>query len=173
MDAADLQQHARTLMIQAAGLPALAADVLLRRALSASYYAVFHALTSAGARIVAPNNDALRNQVARAFNHGAMRKVCDAYVRSPGKPFPAPLAQLNPVRPDQRLTQVADAFGHLQDARHAADYDLASTVNLADAARLLASTDLALANFQAIQSAPDTEVFLTALLLSEKWTRRG
>ena len=173
MDAADLQQHARTLMTQAAGLPVLAADVLLRRALSASYYAVFHALTSAGARMVAPNSDVLRNQVARAFNHGAMRKVCDAYVRSPGKPFTAPLAQLNPSAPDQRLIQVADAFGHLQDARHAADYDLASAVNLADAARLLAAADLALSNFKGVQSAPDTEVFLTALLLADRWTRRG
>ena len=173
MDGADLQQHARTLVTQATGQPALAADILLRRALSASYYAVFHALTSAGSRMIAPGNAVLQNQVARAFNHGAMRKVCDAYMRSASRPFPPHLAQLNPAAPDMRLTQVADAFGHLQDARHAADYDLLSAVTLADAVRLLAAGDLAITNFQAIEPLPDTQVFLTALLLADKWTRRG
>ena len=173
MDAADLHQHARTLMTQAAGLPASAAEILLRRALSASYYAVFHALTSAGARIAAPGDDVPRSQVARAFNHDAMRKVCDACVRSPSKPFPVSMARLNLTAPDQHLIQVADAFGHLQDARYAADYDLSSVINLADVARLLAAADLALGGFQAIQSDPDTQIFLTALLLSDRWTRRG
>ena len=56
MDAADLQRHARTLFMQAAGLTPQAADVVLRRALSASYYALFHALTFAGAHMVAPDN---------------------------------------------------------------------------------------------------------------------
>ena len=142
--------------------------------MSAAYYALFHALTVAGAQSIAQGNSPLQSQVARAFNHTAMRKVCDAYVRSPARPFQQPgLGHLNPAAPDLRLSGIAGAFAELQEARHAADYDLTYIVNLSDARLLVDLADAALTDFAAIQTLPETQVFLTALLLADRWTRRG
>lgn len=173
MNAAGLIQHARRLIASPTAGPT-PTDVDLRRAVSAAYYAVFHTLAGAGAQSVAPGSVHLQNQVARAFSHTAMRKVCDAYARSPARPFPQPgLTNLNPAAPNLRLSGIAEAFAVLQEARHAADYDPGYTTSILDASLLLDLAHAALADFAAIQSDPDTQVFLAALLLSDRWTRRG
>lgn len=41
------------------------------------------------------------------------------------------------------------------------------------AAELVGLAETALADFDAIQSLPETTVFLAALLLGDRWTRRG
>ena len=61
----------------------------------------------------------------------------------------------------------------LQDARHIADYDLASAIIYPNVVALVTATDAALTDFQAIKAQPETVVFLTALLLADRWTRRG
>ena len=174
MDASDLQAHARGLIAYPTSNPTTnPAEVELRRALSASYYALFHALITAGSRLFARGGDALRNQVTRAYNHTAMRKICDAYVRSPNAPFPPSSAQLNPAAPGIRLTNVARTFAQLQEARHLADYDLASPITYSTVVVLVAAIDSALTDLQAIEAQPKAAVFLTALLLADRWTRRG
>lgn len=123
--------------------------------------------------LFAAGGDPLRFQVTRVFNHTAMRKVCDAYVRSPQRPFPPALEHLCPQPPDPRLIGIAAAFVDLQDGRHAVDYDLSAMIEARYAIGLVAVAATALANFDAIQSLPETTVFLTALLLADRWTRRG
>lgn len=174
MDGSEFQAHARDLIAPSPSRLALdPTEVELRRAVSSAYYALFHCLTSAGSQIFLSGGDPLRNQVTRAFNHTAMRKVCDAYVRSPIRPFPPPLDQLNPGVPNARLINVAATFARLQDARHTADYDLAALVEYAATAQLVRAADAALTDFAAVQALPETQVFLTALLLADRWTRRG
>jgi len=174
VDASDLQAHARSLIAYPTSNPtANPSEVELWRALSASYYALFHTLTASGSRVLSRGGDALRNQVTRAYNHTAMRKICDAYIRSPNAPFPPASAQLNPKTPDVRLTNVARTFAQLQEARHLADYDLASSITYSTVVVLVAATDAALTDFQAIEALPETTIFLTALLLADRWTRRG
>ena len=146
---------------------------MLRRALSSAYYGLFHRLTTAGSMPFATGGEPLRFQATRAFSHTAMRKVCDAYVRSPERPFPPGLAPLNPSNPDSRLARVAGAFALLQEGRYTADYDLSTVIQTAYAARLVSLAETALADFDAIQSLPETTVFLAALLLADRWTRRG
>ena len=97
----------------------------------------------------------------------------DAYVRSPARPFPAPLRHLNPAAPDPRLSTVAGAFAQLQEGRNAADYDLSTAIEVRYAAELVRLAETALADFDAIQTLPETTVFLAALLLADRWTRRG
>lgn len=173
-DAADLVAHARRLITEHGSRGGTASsDVELRRALSSAYYGLFHRLTTAGSMPFTGHGDTLRFQVARAFSHAAMRKVCDAYVRSPTRPFPVSLQHLNPAAPNQRLSAVADAFAQLQEGRHAADYDLSTTISAQYAAELVRLAETALADFDAIQSFPETTVFLAALLLADRWTRRG
>jgi len=170
----DFVWHARRLIVEQS-IPSLkiSGDIELRRALSSAYYGLFHKLTTAGSMPFAIGGESLRFQAARAFSHTAMRKVCDAYVRSPARPFPPGLEHLNPSAPDQRLASIANAFARLQEGRHAADYDLSTVIETPYAAELVRIAETALADFDAIQALPETTVFLTALLLSDRWTRRG
>lgn len=174
MDALDFQRHAEAL-IATLSSPAQqdAHQVEQRRAISASYYALFHILAGAGAQLISPADAVLRNQVTRAFSHTAIRRVCDAYARSSKQPFPQALASLNRGSADPRLVNVAAAFALLQDARHLADYDMLAIFVLSDTLELVEAARSALNDFQAVQSDLNTHVFLTALLLSDKWTRRG
>lgn len=172
--AAELVRHARALIADIDAQPtSVSDDIAVRRAVSSAYYGLFHCLTTAGAAPFAAGGDALRFQAARAFNHAAMRKVCDAYVRSPERPFPPNLEQLNPSKPDPRLIEVARAFARLQEGRYSADYDLSAVIQTAYAARLVSLAETALADFDAIQPLPETTIFLAALLLADRWTRRG
>ena len=63
--------------------------------------------------------------------------------------------------------------GSTQEGRHSADYDLSTAIEPRYAAGLVSLAETALADFDAIQSLPETVVFLAALLLADRWTRRG
>ena len=172
--AADLVRYARELIGgQYARSGSATDDVVLRRAMSSAYYGLFHRLTTAGSMPFAAGGEPLRFQAARAFSHSAMRKVCDAYVRSPARPFPPGLEQLSPTPPDGRLIEIALAFTRLQEGRHVADYDLSAVIKASYAGELVGFAETALADLDAIQALPETTVFLTALLLADRWTRRG
>ena len=149
------------------------AEVEIRRSLSGLYYSLFHRFTTSGASIFAAGGAALQGQATRAYSHANMRKVCESYIRSPKRPFQPPLDALAPMPPDQRLIAVADAFVKLQEARHSADYDLAAAFTKQEGVELLQLASLAHQNFSDIQHPPETQVFLAALLLADRWTRRG
>lgn len=172
--ATDWMTHARHLLAPPtdAGL-AGAAEVDLRRAVSAAYYGLFHALTLAGSSVFAKGGDNLRFQTTRAFSHTAVRKVCAAYVRSPLKPFTVGYEHLNEHQPSPELIVVARTFELLQEGRYSADYDLLAKIEVEEAERLVELAEAALTALETVQTRPDTIVFLTALLLSDKWTRRG
>lgn len=84
-------------------------SVAMRRSVSTSYYAVFHAL----ARLCA--DDLIRDEASpdwdrtyRALDHGQAK---------------ADLLALAAERKEPALGRIADTFGNLQLDRHAADYD--------------------------------------------------
>ncbi len=172
--ASELVRHARELIGGQYARPgSMSEEVVLRRALSSAYYGLFHWLTTAGSMPFLLGGEPLRFQAARAFSHTAMRKVCDAYIRSPTRPFPPGLEHLSPSPPDTRLIGIALAFTRLQEGRHVADYDLSVVIEASYVTNVVAIAETALADFDAIQSLPETTVFLTALLLADRWTRRG
>ncbi len=171
ISAQDFLGHARLLVSSPVGNFADAIE--LRRAASAAYYALFHLLANAGAQTFAAGGVELVQQVSPAFSHTTMRKVCDAHVRSPLRPFPASLDHLHPHQPDKRLISISSTFAQLQEGRHSADYDLAAVFEPAYVDELVTLAEIAFSNFQRIQILPETQVFLTALLLSDRWTRRG
>ena len=181
MNAREFEEHARTLIFKPQGIAALASQtqfaapsqIEMRQAISAAYYAVFHGLTSNGTRLFAAGGDALCYQAARAYNHTALRKVCEAYARLPNQPLPPTLASLNPKPVDPRITDIAKTFVRLQDGRHHADYDLSVAIEFVNAAELVNAAGAALTDLDAIQSFPETTTFLAALLLADRWTRRG
>ena len=166
--------HARRLLVRPAGIGLTGvAEIDLRRAVSAAYYGLFHALTLAGSSVFAGGGDNLRFQTTRAFSHTAVRKVCAAYVRSPLKPFTAGYEHLNEHQPSPELIVVARTFELLQEGRYTADYDLLAKIEFEEAERLVELAEAALTALETVRTRPDTMVFLTALLLSDKWTRRG
>lgn len=145
----------------------------VRRAISAAYYGLFHALTESGAKLSRVTSDEVRNQIRRAYNHGTMRKACEIFGRLSARPAPPPYDVIIPEAADPRLFEVAAGFVELQEARNRADYDMLSTLSVFDADRLVAVGERALRQFRDIEYLPETAVFLTALLLADRWPRRG
>ena len=147
-------------------------ETCIQRAISALYYGLFHTLASAGARVHAAGGQALQTQVARAYTHTTMAKVCRRYVSSPTQPFPSSVG-LAVAPPDPRLITVADAFVKLQEARHVSDYDITAHIAQKDARDLLGLAAKATHAFADIEHLPETAVFLAALLLDDRWSRRA
>lgn len=113
----------------------------LRRAVSAAYYALFHAIgwTIAGQLLPAGSLEE-RAGLTRSVDHGALRNVC-AWIAK-GESPPQHVADLvNAVRADTLMVDVAEAFLELREKRHAADYDhltdfsKEAVLNLVDSAR--------------------------------------
>ena len=103
-----------------------ARQVDLKRAVSAAYYAMFHALAKECADLVAgparDRSEAAWRQVYRALEHGVAKTACKQ-ARSKG--FPA------------EVIKFAEAFVALQEHRHTADYDPLATYARADVATLI------------------------------------
>ena len=106
----DLLEQAYHLANREPGEPKQAS---LRRAVSTAYYALFHLLIDE-----AVGNWGIERQrsiLARTFDHGKMKNVCEEHVKnflSSGQP-PSAL----------QLKNVAQTFTLLQQQRHIADYD--------------------------------------------------
>lgn len=114
-----LLEQARALLSQDAKRPRQAN---LRRAVSASYYALFHLLIQDATRFLAPKSDPeLRQLIPRAFTHEEMATACRTFAS--GGALPTILQAIYPglVVPP-KLAAVAQAFVDLQKARHDADY---------------------------------------------------
>jgi hypothetical protein len=101
-----------------------------RRSVSTSYYALFHALTSAAAVVVF--NDALTQQAAlRWFDHAAIRRVSKAIGDAPADETDSKLVRwVNETGgkfgfstcPDRRLKTIGQSFVVLYKQREQADY---------------------------------------------------
>jgi len=104
--------------------PGAARQADLRRAISASYYAVFHAIAAAAADdlIGATQQHTARYSLAyRSIVHHELFKLCDALTKANISQKYAPYLPAGPI--DSDLKDVASAVTMLQQKRHAADYD--------------------------------------------------
>jgi len=152
----------------------------LRRSLSAVYYALFHMLVAYGASLLAPARPlGLRSLVQRTFNHGDMRRVCNALLdghkaalmnRSTGTQ-PIFSRQLITLPLDPGLFAVIKAFVDLQEARHEADYNLEKQWTRYDVEARIEIVRTAMGKWATTRRKPDSDVFLTALLLQKHWGR--
>ncbi len=136
----------------------------LRRSVSASYYALFHLLVDDATRLMLSGNvrRPLRDSLARAFRHSAMKQTAVAFTRTSIPPKLAAGLNREPVQ--QELVDVATAFVQLQEARHDADYNRAlrftrrETLDLADLA------DQAFRDWSQVRGSLQADTFLTGLL---------
>jgi hypothetical protein len=173
----NLLEHAWTLLnvdLDENGMAKSFREVDVRRAISAAYYGLFHALTEDAANhAVSSGNPGIRTLVRRAFDHGQMKKVCVA-IRD-GQPGSRAWPDLFGREPEQRerLRFVASSFVELQEARHLADYDLTREMPWAEGARLYNVAGVAWKWWHELRETSDAAVFMTALLLDTRLNRRG
>lgn len=137
----------------------------LRRGISTAYYALFHLLVKdAMSKFV--TDPAFRAKVGRAFQHGAMKSVCDRYNPRPdsaGKCFiDKGKESEQSVAPDVKI--VAEAFMVLHSAREAADYDDGATVQHTDAVTAVRQAKSAFQAWVTGQTDPSAVAFLQELL---------
>jgi hypothetical protein len=135
-----MSQLAKDLVEQAGRLAALDARkpkaANIRRAISSSYYGLFHHLIDDCAQLWMGTSNAdwpLASLCARAFNHGEMKAAWKEFNKTtPGDILKPLWVKFGiPQNPDIRL--VAEQFVFLQELRHAADYDLNRAFTRVDA----------------------------------------
>lgn len=114
-----LLRHARRII----GVLPEPAETEYRRAISAAYFALFHAVTLRAVEVVVPV-DAIRQRYerVRAFGHADVRKVA-LWASGAGPPPPAEESRAATARGDGQAFQVATALLRLNTERRRADYD--------------------------------------------------
>ena len=158
---ADLLQQARQLALKEPRRPLQAS---LRRAISASYYALFHRLIDDATRRMFAGHDraALRGCVGRAFLHGDMKRVARQFAG--GQVSPKLSRGLNGEAVQPELARVAATFVDLQQARHEADYDTTRRFVRQDVIDLVDRAEQAFADWNTVRRSIQADVFLAGLL---------
>lgn len=158
---ADLQRQARQLALREPRRPLQAS---LRRAISASYYALFHLLVDeATTRMFAgPERAALRGCLGRAFVHADMKRVAQQFSGGGVSPKLSPGMNGQAVQPE--LIGVAATFVDLQQARHEADYDTARRFTRPDVIDLVDRAEQAFRDWHTVRKSVQADVFLAGLL---------
>ena len=138
----------------------------LRRAISASYYALFHLLVDDATRRMIPGRDraSIRQCVSRAFRHSDMRTVCKSFAAGnpPSKLAPA----FTGVAIDSRLIAIAQAFQDLQEARHQADYNTYRLFQKSEALYYHQLAGRVLQDWKDIRRTVQADAFLAGLLVT-------
>jgi hypothetical protein len=140
----------------------------IRRAISACYYGLFHAVMTAAADLVIGPNYRTEPRYGLAYrhiDHGRLRKVCDDIQK---QTIPDRYKSFSPKGGfGTDLRAFATAVIELQEKRLAADYDPMSLVKQSDAILLVATARAALARFQSTD-ADERATFLTLLLFEPR-----
>jgi hypothetical protein len=159
----DLLEHA----FQLARLdPRRPKQVNLRRAVSASYYALFHLLTTEASRLYA-NEVGLLARINRTYNHVEMRKVSTLFANSKLPKALQPPTGGYATPPE--LQNVADLFVKLQQARHEAEYDLLRAFSRQQALRYAEWARDAFADWEKVKKTDDARLYLACFLLWKRW----
>ncbi len=140
-----LFEQANELITIQAGPPR---QVDIRRAISAAYYATFHATITAAADqfIGVTNRDTSRfGLVYRSVSHAWLRDLCKEVQKPTLSNKFKPHAPSNGFGPN--ITAFAAAVVELQEKRHAADYDVMIRMNKSDAVLAISTAKAALRRF--------------------------
>jgi hypothetical protein len=141
----------------------------MRRAVSASYYALFHHLTESTVNQIAP---VVRTKTAarihRWFDHVEMKRICSEFA-SPT--LNKPLKDLLDTGVSQDMQTVAVNFIRLQEARHNADYDLDYQLSWGQARDFVESAVSAIGAWERTEYSEERTIFSLSLLLWKNWDK--
>jgi uncharacterized protein (UPF0332 family) len=125
-----------------------------RRAISAAYYGIFHAVITAAVDEFIGGSNRTKSRyglVYRSVSHAWLRELCKE-VQKPTLP-----QKFKPYEPADgfgpNIVAFATALAELQEKRHAADYDPMIRVNGSDAIMAVATARAALKRFKRASSA--------------------
>jgi hypothetical protein len=141
-------------------------EAAIRRSISTAYYALFHRLIEAATAHLVPD-PAHRPLVGRSFDHGPMKRVCQAVI---AKSVPPPTAAVLGAVVPEELKDVARTFADLQDRRHDADYNLGRPFTRADARNLIADVQAAFESWRVVPESV-AKPFVVLLLFGEPKAR--
>jgi hypothetical protein len=145
--------------------PGAQVEAELRRAVSTAYYALFHLLIDeATDRLVSV--PALRQRVARTFDHNIMRRVCQEYADATDIGAGQYRTKTAGIVIPTALFNIASTFVALQEAGIQADYNLGASVTHAQAAADVGRVEAAFNDWLLVETHPATDEFL-----SELWCR--
>ena len=107
-----------------------------------------------------------RKVVVRAYGHSEMYSVARSFR---GGTLPTLITRIaGPHSIPSVLRDLAELFISLQDWRHLADYDLATTFLRGDVLTLIDDVEQAVADWNSIRTDPAARLFLICLLVWEK-----
>jgi uncharacterized protein (UPF0332 family) len=168
--AEELLEHARFL---ASLDEQTASQANIRRAISASYYAVFHLLSAAVAEQTSPDSPAgLRECTQRALSHSQMFNVAKAFSQQGQKTVKSlPKGFVLPDPISAELASIASIFQELQEARHAADYDVLKEFDSVDAISYVQEAEKVFKDWKTEKLSENAPVFLAALIFGKDWNK--
>ena len=133
----------------------------LRRAVSTAYYALFHLLISDAIRNWRIASQ--RNKLARAFDHGTMKRACTAKKDELNRYLKT--ARAKPAVAIQRhMHTVVSTFVQAQQDRHTADYDNSEHWSKTDVITKIDAVTEAFQSRNTIRKGEAAQEFLISLL---------
>jgi hypothetical protein len=154
-----LELAASGLDAQAGGAPR---QVVLRRAVSSAYYALFHALLSATAAAFVPAAQwKARVLFYRALDHGKTRERCKRAGQDPLPKEERSFFEMQAFPPEVR--RFCNEFISLQNLRNHCDYDPEFKITKEDASDAIDAASQAIADLRGADEGP-RRLFLSYLL---------
>ena len=150
----------------------------LRRAVSSTYYALFHFLVHEACCVhfgTHPAKAAYRHVLGRAFSHSVMKQACKSFAGGSLKDSVQkglPKNQTGVYAIPQPVREIAATFTELQDKRHTADYDLSERFTRSDVLTLISEARSSVARFQKLPSSDEKKFFLACLWAWKELTNR-
>lgn len=148
----------------------------LRRAVSAAYYALFHAINDGAVRTLLGSKDAnglLGARLSRVIEHRSVL-IAAKWFASDIVSMPPSIgaARESPKGPiDANLRRTCEAVISLQDERHRADYDLWKPFVRNDVLAKVEQSRRAVDSLEQLDSTPDTRLFFLGCLFGERLRR--
>ena len=156
----DLVRHAIRLLGNPNGL---ATEADLRRAVSAAYYALFHAICGDAALLLAPDvPEPVRHRIQRWFDHGQIKVLCGRLTKAH---LEQPLADLIGPTASPDLRFVASSFIELQEKRHQADYDPGYLVRWDETRIVIEKSVRSIGAWRRLQATSEANIFVLSLLV--------
>jgi len=166
LQAKEILDHASRLLVAPAST-----DADFRRAVSASYYAVFHLISAAVAeQAYPPTPRELRGRFQRALEHRSAKNAMQSFVSHESVRGLAKEPGIS-CNYNQDIAEIAKAFGELQDARELADYDVVDsdgTVSFSWAKDWVDTATLVFDAWERVKSTDDARLFLAFLIYRNK-----
>ncbi len=141
----------------------------MRRAISTSYYALFHLLISEA--ILNWRRAADRVELARMFEHAHMRSICANKRDELNKEFKKSKKAGRPNSEEafnRNLHRVASTFVQMHEQRELADYDYSSNWTRTDVLPKVEGVAAAFRAWKAIRNEDVAQAFLFALLYKKR-----